>query len=116
MPNLDQLFVLVSFANKTTCHDATCTVLKPMLKPKLRNKCNNVFNHGTSRWLVSLYTSCKLTIALALINHHEVPGIILEEKAPIRTTERHRKSEGYPKTIYTKYDDINISAILIKRR
>ena len=29
--NLDQLFVLVSSAHKTTCHDMTYTVLKAML-------------------------------------------------------------------------------------
>ena len=32
--NLDQLYVLVSSAHKTTCHDMTCTVLKAMLNPK----------------------------------------------------------------------------------
>ena len=28
--NLDQMYVLVSSAHKTTCHDMTCTVLKAM--------------------------------------------------------------------------------------
>ena len=30
--NLDQLYVLVSSAHKTTCSDMTCTVLKATLK------------------------------------------------------------------------------------
>ena len=32
--NLDQLYVLFSFAHKTTCSDMTSTVLKGTLKPK----------------------------------------------------------------------------------
>ena len=32
--NLDQLYVLVFSAHKTTCCDMTCTMLEVMLKPK----------------------------------------------------------------------------------
>ena len=36
LQNLDQLYVLVTSAQKTTCHDMTYTVLK-VTKSKLRN-------------------------------------------------------------------------------